>query len=118
MSSRAHIEPVTVDVADFLERHQDVMDFNHTDTPDVDGDDLSTVLDFNVMISGLSVHHLNDYLNGYCGAETVFCGNPVIPIAFDPAAVYIEPPVLRDFGVPEDLEPEVELVCLQPEIDN
>jgi hypothetical protein len=112
------VELVVVDSDHFLERYQDIYDFEYGATPDVDGNDLDEVIDFSIPIRGLVTKPLTHFLDTYTGDGTgVVAWSGEFPDGFDlDLREYESPPVLTQVSA-RFPEPEIEAIDLTPEIE-
>lgn len=118
MNRDVDIELVVLDSDHFLDIYRDVVDLEHSDTPDIDTSDLGEVMDMNVALKGLSVRPLTDWMHARAGSHDFHVTNDVIPVSLDvQERVYETPPVLWELGT-EYPEPQIEsFVDLEPGIE-
>jgi hypothetical protein len=112
------VELVVVDSDHFLERYQDIYDFEYVATPDIDGNDLGEVIDFSIPIRGLVTRPLTHFLDTYTGDGTgVVAWSGEFPDGFDlDLREYESPPVLTQVSA-RFPEPVIEAIDLTPEIE-
>ena len=118
MKLEPDIELVVIDTDHFLDTYRDVVDFEHPDTQDLDGSDMSGVVDFNSALGGLSQRPLSDWFYWRAGSQDFGVTNDAVSVGHDTDNLRYEYIPVLEASEPELPEPEMEaILTVEPEIE-
>jgi hypothetical protein len=113
------IELVKISSRHFLDRYRDVVDFEDPDGVDLDGSDLSGVVDFNKALQGLAQRPLSDWLYWRAGSTEFGVSNDAVTLGHDTDDIGYEYVSALESVEPAFPEPEIRAIdtTTQMEID-